>query len=270
MRQDKLRGRVSDAPAAPAPQSPPPAGRPAAAIVRPRRRLSTHARRRQLIETAMRVFAQFGFTGATTKRIAEAAGVTEAVIFQHFADKDALYAAILAHKATEAKTDLWLASLEDLQQRGDDAAVLRAIFERVIARHEQDPHCLRLMVYSALENHAMSRGMQEAQSRRLIQFLEGFVLAGQRAGRFREGSPGVLARAILGMPVYHVFQMRLFRSAPDVDREELIDLGVAFTLAGLARADGSGYRQGSQRGHEPRDGRRTSRRVIGTHKEHTC
>jgi|GEM_PF-4325160 len=226
----------------------------------------------------MRVFARFGFTGATTKRIAVAAGVTEAVIFQHFADKDALYAAILAHKATEAKTDEWLASLDALQERSDDAAVLRAVFERVIARHEQDPHCLRLMVYSALENHAMSRGMQEAQSRRLIRFLEEFVLEGQRAGRFRAGSPGVLARAILGMPVYHVFQMRLFRSAPDVDRQELIDLGVAFTLAGLARADGDGRRKRagaalhddgkSRHGRNPakagsHEDRRTSQGVIG-------
>lgn len=206
---------------------------------RGRRRLSTEARRSQLIETAMRVFAAYGFTGATTRRIAVAAGVTEAVIFQHFPDKDALYAAILEHKATEAHTDDWMATLHQLQALDDDAGVLRAIFERLITRHEQDPDFLRLMVYSALENHALARGMQEAQSRRLIRFLEGFVLAGQRAQRFRPGSPAVFARAILGLPVYHIFQMRLFHSAPDVDRQELIDLGVAYTLAGLALPAGA-------------------------------
>ena len=60
------------------------------------------ARREQLMGTALKLFADHGFRGTTTRRIAEEAGVTEAVIFQHFADKDALYAAILEAKAGDA------------------------------------------------------------------------------------------------------------------------------------------------------------------------
>ena len=62
----------------------------------PGRRLPPAVRRQQIIDTARTVFATRGFRGATTRAIAEAAGVTEAVIFQHFADKSALYAAILS------------------------------------------------------------------------------------------------------------------------------------------------------------------------------
>jgi len=46
-------------------------------------------RRRQLIEVAIELFSQRGFAGTTTKEIAAAAGVTEAVIFRHFATKHA-------------------------------------------------------------------------------------------------------------------------------------------------------------------------------------
>ena len=46
--------------------------------------------RQKLIEAAARVYGEFGFRGATTRRIAEEAGVNEVTIFRHFGSKDAL------------------------------------------------------------------------------------------------------------------------------------------------------------------------------------
>ena len=52
-----------------------------------------------MISTATSLFAANGFTGTTTKQIAKAAGVSEALLFKHFPTKHALYNAILAEKA---------------------------------------------------------------------------------------------------------------------------------------------------------------------------
>ena len=46
--------------------------------------------RQKLLEAAMRVFAESGFRGATTRRIAEAAGVNEVTLFRQFKSKTAL------------------------------------------------------------------------------------------------------------------------------------------------------------------------------------
>jgi len=46
--------------------------------------------REKLLDAARRVFEQFGPTGATTRRIAEEAGVNEVTLFRHFGSKDAL------------------------------------------------------------------------------------------------------------------------------------------------------------------------------------
>ena len=81
-------------------------------------RLSLAERRRQLIDAARRVFAEHGFRGATTRQIAAEAGVTEALIFQHFPDKDSLYAAILDEQASEPHADRWLAELEHSARTG--------------------------------------------------------------------------------------------------------------------------------------------------------
>ena len=46
--------------------------------------------RDQLIEAAARLYAEAGYRGATTRRIAGEAGVNEITLFRHFGSKDAL------------------------------------------------------------------------------------------------------------------------------------------------------------------------------------
>jgi AcrR family transcriptional regulator len=190
-------------------------------------------RRRQLIEAAVRVFAERGFRGATTRQIAAAAGVTEAVIFQHFPDKNSLYTAILEHKAGEPQAEHWLADLEARAAADDDEGVIRTLYAGILRQHERDPYFLRLMVYSALEQHPLARRLH-AQNTRLYQFLHQFIRDRQRTGRFRPGPAPVLVRAVLALPVYDVFQRRLLEPPwPAASPDEVIDAGVQWTLAGL-------------------------------------
>jgi TetR/AcrR family transcriptional regulator, transcriptional repressor of aconitase len=60
----------------------------------PRLRLDSEARRRRIVDVALPLFARKGFAGTTTKEIAEAAEVSEALLFKHFPTKAALYGAI--------------------------------------------------------------------------------------------------------------------------------------------------------------------------------
>ena len=63
--------------------------------------------RQQILKTAIRLFAQRGFRGTTTREIALAAGVNEVTIFRHFSSKQELYAAILEVKSSEAGISTW-------------------------------------------------------------------------------------------------------------------------------------------------------------------
>ncbi|MBP2297650.1 TetR/AcrR family transcriptional regulator [Azospirillum picis] len=58
------------------------------------RRLDSSARRRAILDAALPLFARKGFAATTTKEIAQAAGVSEALIFKHFPTKASLYEAI--------------------------------------------------------------------------------------------------------------------------------------------------------------------------------
>jgi AcrR family transcriptional regulator len=54
-------------------------------------------RRADILDAAAQVFAQHGFRGSTTRRIAEAAGVNEITIFRQFGSKEALIKEAMQH-----------------------------------------------------------------------------------------------------------------------------------------------------------------------------
>jgi AcrR family transcriptional regulator len=57
------------------------------------------ARRAQILDGARRCFAEFGYEGATVRRLEEATGLSRGAIFHHYRDKDALFLALAREDA---------------------------------------------------------------------------------------------------------------------------------------------------------------------------
>ena len=64
-------------------------------------RLSATARREQLLDVALEVFAHTGYHDTSMNDVAEAAGVTKPVLYQHFESKRDLYLALLDEVGAE-------------------------------------------------------------------------------------------------------------------------------------------------------------------------
>ncbi|HEX2249710.1 MAG TPA: helix-turn-helix domain-containing protein [Gemmatimonadales bacterium] len=62
--------------------------------------------RDQLLDAAVRVYAEVGYRGATTRRIATAAGVNEITLFRHFGSKDALIREAISRAGTPGVSQL--------------------------------------------------------------------------------------------------------------------------------------------------------------------
>jgi len=58
-------------------------------------RLHSEERRQAIVEAVKGVFAEKGFDGTTTRELAKAAGVSEALLYKHFPSKESLYVAML-------------------------------------------------------------------------------------------------------------------------------------------------------------------------------
>src|SRR3954471_2588621 len=90
-------------------------------------RLPAAERRAALIEIAIRVFSDGSYRGTTTAEIAREAGVSEPILYRHFASKRELYLAALDHVWGEARAE-WEAVL-------DSTANVREAFEAMGRGH---------------------------------------------------------------------------------------------------------------------------------------
>jgi len=160
-------------------------------------------RRQQLCRIAMRLFSERGFRGTTTKEIANAAGVSEAVIFKHFSNKDELYAAILDTKACSPDFVDPMIEVAEKMEAKDDYGIFYTMALNALNKHKADSDFLRLMLHSALEGHELARVFFENFITRIYNFLGEYIHQRQADGAFREVEPRVVVRAFIGMFVHH-------------------------------------------------------------------
>ena len=167
-------------------------------------------RRLQILAVAVRLFSERGFVGTTTKEIAQASGVSEAMVFRHFATKEELYAAILDHKACSGTNFEPAAMAADAIRRKDDRAVFESLALGALEHHEHDPEFQRLLLHSALEKHELAQMFFDEFVRRVYEFLGGYIRERQSEGALVEIDPSIVVRAFIGMVMHHSLSNNLW------------------------------------------------------------
>ena len=174
-------------------------------------RMAGEERRHQILAVAMSLFSERGFRGTTTKEIAQAAGVSEAMVFRHFATKEELYAAILDHKACSSGGKFEPAEMAaDAIRRKDDRGVFETLALGALEHHEQDPEFQRLLLHSALDKHELAQMFFDQFVLHVYEFLGGYIRQRQNDGAFLEMDPALVVRAFIGMVMHHSLNNNLW------------------------------------------------------------
>ena len=201
-------------------------------------RMSAVDRRQQLLETALDLFSRRGFEGATTKEIAAAAGVTEAMIFRHFPSKQALYKAVLDYTVHASNPEAWLAETKACMERNDDAGLLRALAANILKSYRKDPRFERVVLFAALEGHEVGLAHHHQVAMPIFELLRGYIVRRQRQGALRGYNPGVIIEAIAGMTQHYAMMTQLFGyNAPDgLSDEKAIETFTRIVMNGIEPA----------------------------------
>lgn len=190
-------------------------------------RMSGDERREQILRAAVELFSQHGFKGTTTKQIAAASGVSEAMVFRHFATKDELYGAIIHAKAcidgvNKFPWDGDPAVLKALDEK-DDHAFFAGVALAALNKHQEDVAFMRLLFYSALEEHDLAERFFHEFVEQVYEFLGGYIERRQKDGVFRAVDPRIVVRSFLGMLIHHSLNNILWdknRVILDIPNEE--------------------------------------------------
>src|ERR1041384_2772750 len=148
-------------------------------------RLPSSERRQAIVDSVTGVFAEKGFHGTTTRELARAAGVSEALIYKHFPSKESLYAAMLDACAkgpafVEFNRILALKSSTETLVK-----MIRFTIDHFAEHHPEDPAraAMRMLVArSLLEDGEFVRLTHRKFARDWIRKFEASLKAALKAG----------------------------------------------------------------------------------------
>jgi AcrR family transcriptional regulator len=146
-------------------------------------RLKAAQRREQLISVATKLFAERGYEATTTAAIAEAAGVTEPILYRHFENKQDLFVAIVREMS-----DLTMRHWNGLTAgTSDPAEGIRRIarqFPEHVAQLSDAYHVIHGALSSSRDKQVLK--VMHEHYVQIEQFFVGIITRGQKAGLVRK------------------------------------------------------------------------------------
>jgi len=203
-------------------------------------RLSADERKQAIVDAVRNVFAEKGFDGTTTRELAKAAGVSEALLYKHFPSKESLYTAMLdacAKGPTFAQFNRILAL-----EPSTSTLVLMVYFtiSHYVLPRPGDPYKAALnclLVRSLLDDGALVRLTHKKFASAWITKFEACLKEAVKLGDLRESR----MRRNLGVWfVHHIafsLMLHLHPKVPAIDykvsKDELVEQATWFALLGV-------------------------------------
>jgi AcrR family transcriptional regulator len=206
--------------------------------------MTADERRAAIVKAVLPVFARQGFANTTTRELAEAAGVSEALLYKHFPSKDSLYAEI-QHFGKQGR-DAALEKLSSLEPSTSTLVhIVYYIMRTVALGKPNDPigwetrH--RLILNSCLEDGDFPRYLFSTQFNCCLDKIDACIEAAKGTG---DTVPSPVRTQNRCLFAHHLASMIAIMHLPEtpvvnygVSREELLHQAVWFVLRGVGLTD---------------------------------
>lgn len=207
-------------------------------------KMSSEERRAAIIKAVRRVFAEKGFDGTTTRELADAAGVSEALLFKHFPNKEALFSAMQLSCCTERDHD----RMERLKALEPSASTLVLLVHFLVWRivtggspDEEQTIQNRLFLRSLAEDGDFARLLLKRPTLSWIPKIEQCLKVATAAGEAVACPVRANLRAWFTHHLAAMIMFYLLPAEPAVDygaaRARLVEPAVWFALRGMGLTD---------------------------------
>jgi AcrR family transcriptional regulator len=202
-----------------------------------KRRMSYKERRACILKAVRDLFAQKGFEGATTRGLAKAAAVSEALLYKHFRSKEALYGAML-----ETCNDAFVQEFQKIARLEASTSTLILIVQflvtsRITLATSENSMLVRLYLRSIAEDGEFARIASQRAPKILASKLEECLKRSQATGDLEASRVTPKLRVWLAQRVVFGVMVDLLPTGPyasgAIPRRRLIEQSVSFILRGL-------------------------------------
>ena len=155
--------------------------------------------RDQILEAALALFSEKGFSGTTTREIAQQAGCAEGTIFRYFpTKKDILISLVRPHALEELQR-----VMGNLSHQGE-VADLRLILENRVNTIRKNKKLIKVIVTEAQFHEELREYLLKNIGNHVLGTLSAYMTKRMEEGKFRDADPQVLSRILAGMMISFV------------------------------------------------------------------
>jgi AcrR family transcriptional regulator len=163
------------------------------------------------------------------------------MVFKHFATKDELYGAIIDNKTCQMERQSpWHEDsiIKKAMDERDDNGVFYNLALNALNKHQSDVGFLRLLFFSALEEHELADRFFKEFVTRIYEFISSYIELRQKEGAMRDIEPRIAVRAFLGMMIHQSLNNLLWdkrRALLDITNEKAAKNFTEILLHGIAK-----------------------------------
>lgn len=222
--------------------------------MKPAKKMSAENRRAAIIHAVRKVFVEKGFHQTTTRELALAAGVSEALLFKHFPSKEALYRAIQLSCFNEEGAKL-AERLESLEPSTASLVFLVGDFMTHVLGGEPDEDkriFFRLVLHSLMSEGEFTRLAIQGGPAHWVGKVEACIQAARAAGDMVDESVDARLAGWLAHQLVSGIRLHALPADPVVDYgaspAELARQAATFCLRGMGLKEEAIRRYGSNAG----------------------
>ena len=172
------------------------------------------AKRRQILDAAVRAFARKGYHACRVGEIAQEAGVAYGLVYHYFGSKEEVLETIFRETWTQM-----LARVREVQQEGGPAdEQIRKVTALLLRTWRRDPDLVRVLV------REVTRSPEQLQQQideigHAYEALEAIIAQGQKTGEFRDDLDPKVAATVFYGALEEVLTGWVMGQLPDTDED---------------------------------------------------
>lgn len=172
------------------------------------------AKRRQILDAAVRAFARKGYHACRVGEIAQEAGVAYGLVYHYFGSKEELLETIFRETWTQM-----LARVREVQQEGGPAdEQIRKVTALLLRTWRRDPDLVRVLV------REVTRSPEQLQQQideigHAYEALQEIIVQGQKSGELRDDLDSKVAATVFYGALEEVLTGWVMGQLPDTDED---------------------------------------------------
>jgi len=180
----------------------------------------TEKRKRQILEAAIRVFAEKGYHGTKTKEIAERAGVSEGTVFKYFKTKKD----ILLDLLNTSSIDFLMKMIHEAEsEKKDVQEVLVSFLKKYAEFIKNNFELMKLIFYESQFHEDLKKEFLKKVDKKITYLCEELIKEKIKKGEFREVDPRIAVKAFMGMVIGTLIWIKTEGTLEnDIDEEKVL------------------------------------------------